>query len=338
MPSAPSVLLAKVGIQLQLGQPLAEPSRVTGGLLHRMWRIETTGGVYAVKQLAAHIDLNDPLIRRNYEWAETVAASFAAQGVPAIAALNRDGQHVFAVEGSYFLVYPWVDAVALSTETISEPHAVKIAGVLAKIHQLKLPLLLPEAPVFVPYSSAYLLELIEKAEDCHCPFAADLRQHQDALLAMNQAYAAAIPALQKVQCIVHGDLDQKNVLWDQQQQPILIDWEAAGLLNPCYDLINTCLYWSGMTTVHFDQAVFLKMIQAYQEAGGVIDLNVLQPAFAGVYSWINWMVYCIECACAPLASESKTQGMQQVPQTLHALLRLRDAMPGLIAEIKSQVG
>jgi predicted Ser/Thr protein kinase len=37
--------------------------------------------------------------------------------------------------------------------------------------------------------------------------------------------------LNKNTVVSHGDLDQKNVLWDKTGKPILIDWESACKIN-----------------------------------------------------------------------------------------------------------
>ena len=314
----------------ELGASIAEPSKVHGGLLHRMWKIQTTKGMYAVKQLSSDINLKDDAINNNYELTEEIAARFAKQGIPAISALKFQDKHVLEIEGTYFLVYPWVNATAIDSKVISEAHALKIAEILAKIHQIKLSVPMPEDCPFEPYTTERLLSIIKKSEEFHCPFAADLRVHQQDLIAIKDAYAHSVKPLKQHVVMTHGDLDQKNVLWDERHQPILIDWEAATFVNPTYDLINTALNWCGIITDQFDQGLFVKMIGMYKKAGGVIDYTLLSAAFDGAYGWIHWMVYNIERACVLGESEQKTMGIEQVNQTLTTLLRLRKIMPDLI--------
>lgn len=64
--------------RFELGSPLNAPTRVYGGLLHRMWRVNTDSGVYAVKQLSAHIDLHDEAIVKNYNLTEDIVSRFIA--------------------------------------------------------------------------------------------------------------------------------------------------------------------------------------------------------------------------------------------------------------------
>ena len=313
-----------------LGVPIAKPSRVYGGLLHCMWKITTDKSMYAVKQLSQDIPLKEARISNNYELTEQIAVRFAKQGIPAIAALEKLGKHLLEVEGTYFLIYPWVNARTLDTQIISEYHALKIAETLAKIHQINLTAPRLEELPFEPYTTERLLNLIKKVEDCCCPFAADLRACQVDLIAIKDAYEHSIVPLKRQRVMSHGDLDQKNVLWDENNQPILIDWEAACALNPLYDLVNTALNWSGIISDAFDQALFLKMIDAYIAIGGVIDKNLLPVAFDGACGWIHWLIYNIERSCVSGESEQKRIGIGQVNQTLPALMRLRKVTPELI--------
>ena len=315
----------------ELGASTAKPTRVHGGLLHRMWKIKTAKGLYAVKQLSSDINLKDEAINSNYELTEEIATRFAKRGIPAISALKSQDKHLLEIEGTYFLVYPWVNAIAIASKVISEAHALKIAEILAQIHQINLAVPRPEDCPSEPYTTECLLNTIRKAEEFQCPFAADLRVHEQDLIAIKDAYVRSVEPLKQHVVMTHGDLDQKNVLWDEHNQPILIDWEAATFVNPTYDLINTALNWCGIITEQFDQALFVRMIEAYETAGGVIHYALLSAAFDGACGWIHWMVYNIERACVLGESEQKTIGIEQVNQTLATLLRLRKATPDLLS-------
>ncbi len=322
--------LSKICKDFDLGAPFSKPMSVEGGLLHRMWKIETERGVYAIKELSPHINLQDQRIYSNYELTEEIAERFVKQGIPAIAAFQFHGKHLLEIEGSYFLMYPWVNAQAIDSKVISESHALKITRVLAKIHHINLAVPRPEDAHSEPYTTEQLLTTLKKAEEFHCPFAADLRMYQQELIAIKNAYVCSVEPLKQYMVMTHGDLDQKNVLWDAQGSPILIDWEAATFLNPTYDLINTALYWSGITTEQFDQTLFIKMIEAYLKAGGIIDYALLPASLNGACSWIHWFVYNIERSCSPGEAEQKKRGIEQVNQTLATMLRLWKAMPDLL--------
>jgi thiamine kinase-like enzyme/RimJ/RimL family protein N-acetyltransferase len=319
-----------------LGTPIQVPTRVYGGLLHIMWRLDTDKGSYAVKQLSKDINLSSVQVIKNYELSERIASRFVAEGIPGVCAIPQSGKYLFMIDGTGFLVYPWVNAQALDQHAVSEHHALKIATILAKMHCLNLEEPEITQPEFYTHTNQKILELCDKAERFNCPFTANLRKNQKNILAANEAYQNAIPTLKTHIIVSHGDLDQKNVLWDGSNNPILIDWESTCKINPTYDIINTAFYWSGITST-FDKKLFFKMIEAYQKAGGLINKDNVFAACYGAFSWIGWLVYNIERSCASGESEHKNVGIEQVNQTLATILQLQSIIPELIKIIEGKL-
>lgn len=70
-----------------LGIPTQAPTRVHGGLLHIMWRLDTDKSSYAIKQLSKDIDLQNEQVIKNYELSEQIASSFIAQNIPGVCTL-----------------------------------------------------------------------------------------------------------------------------------------------------------------------------------------------------------------------------------------------------------
>lgn len=319
-----------------LGQPVNAPERVYGGLLHIMWRLDTDKGSYAVKQLSKDISLKNEQVIKNYELSEKIASRFVAQGIPGICAIAQSGKYLFMIDETGFLVYPWVDAETLDQHTVSEQHAVKMAAILAKMHCLDLDEPEITQPEFYTHTAKNILELFDKAENFGCPFVVDLRKNQKNILAANESYQKAIPILKTQIIVSHGDLDQKNVLWDIDNNPILIDWESACKINPTYDIINTAFYWSGITS-YFDKNLFFKIISAYQKAGGIINKDHIVAACYSTFSWIGWLVYNIDRSCVSGNSEHKAMGIEQVNQTLATILSLQTIMPEVIKIIEGKL-
>jgi len=315
--------------------PGKKPIRVHGGLLHKMWRLDTNNTSYAMKQLSKDIDLTNNQIVNNYELSEKIASQFIALGIPAVCAM-KSNQYLCMADGTGFLVYPWVNSQALHKDTVSEMHALKIAEVLAKIHNINLSVSAVQAHQFHLNTNSEIIALIEKAEKLKCPFSNALKENIDNIILANESYHNALPILQANTVISHGDLDQKNVLWDNQDNPLLIDWECTSKVNPTYDIINTALYWSGITT-NFNQGLFIKIINTYQNAGGILDKELVDAALYGTLSWIGWMVYNIERACSESDPEQKSIGISEVEQVLPTILRLQKVIPTLIEDIRNKI-
>lgn len=317
-----------------LGTPLNTPKRVHGGLLHLMWRLNTDEASYAVKQLSSHIDLANEAIIKNYDLTEEIASRFFDLGIPSVSAIKQAGNYLTLVDSTGFLIYPWVDAQPRHHDTVSERQALKIAEILAKMHLINLDVPEIAEPVFDVHSNDSLLTLMQKANSCSCPFVATLTELQNDITEINTAYQNTIPILKQQVVVSHGDLDPKNVLWNDNDNPILIDWECARKLNPIHEIVNAGLDWSGITTTNFNQALFIKMMRAYTTAGGSLDKDLLQAVFNGVLgNWINWMVYNIERACMEQECEQKTLGIEQVNQVLKTITTLINIIPSLMTSI-----
>jgi len=318
-----------------LGKPISIPRRVHGGLLHIMWHVNTDKGPYAIKQLSDKVDLSNTVVIQNYELSENIANNFIAQGIPAVCALkNDDGEYLSIIDKIGFLVYPWVEARAIPEGKISEHHASQIAAILAKMHLMRLEM--PNMPEFKfdVFTSPELVELISTSAKDNCSFVKDLQKASSDLIAINDAYIDAISVLKSDVIVSHGDLDPKNVLWNNSGNPVLIDWESARKLNPTYEIINASLDWSGITK-EFNKRLFSEMLVAYKQAGGIVEPSSIEAAFYGALgNWINWMVYNIERSCKAKDLEQKTIGAEQVVLVLPTILHLKCLMPELIRVCK----
>ncbi|HBD9275097.1 TPA: aminoglycoside phosphotransferase family protein [Legionella pneumophila] len=313
----------------KLGTPLNSPKRIHGGLLHTMWRINTDEGSYAIKQLSPHINLANEAIIKNYNLTESIASCFIEHGIPGVSAIEHTDNYLEIIDGIGFLIYPWVNAEPLHKDSVSEIHALKIANILAKMHLINL--VVPEITEFEfdIHSNDKLIELIQKANLCNCPFANELTALQQDIISINTSFQNSLPALKNHIVISHGDLDQKNVLWDNNR-PILIDWECVRKLNPTHEIVDASLNWSGITT-HFDEGLFIKMMHTYTTSGGHLNKDLLQAAFNAVQgNWINWMVYNIERSCVMQESEQQTMGIEQVNQVLKTIVNLKNIVPNLM--------
>ncbi len=312
-----------------LGGVEGAPGRVYGGFHHRMWRLATRRGCFAVKQLAPDTDFGDAALRAKYNLTEAVAETFAGRGVGAIFALQRGGEYLQVIDGTGYLVYPWSDASALAKDGISERHALAVAQVLARMHRADIAV--PGLPAAEPewHPEQQIRDLVRRAAERRPRWAALLTEQLPVILEILAAYDAASPALQERLVISHGDLDQKNVLWDASGNPLLIDWESARRLNPTYEVLLEALDWSGITS-RFDPALFAKILSAYRRAGGVIEREYIAGAFHCILGdWLEWLMYNVGRVVYLQEAEQRSLGASQVEFVLPTILRLYRMLPGL---------
>lgn len=314
---------------LNLGHPISLPTRVYGGLLHIMWRLDTENGTFAVKQLSKDINL-DETTRNSYEISENIARQFSELGIPAISSITNNNKSLIDAGNNTFIVYPWVNAKVLSKDEISINHAKKIAAILAKMHLINLSLSEITKLKYETPSNDIIIDLIDKSVQASLPFANQLKIEKDLILDVNDKYEKTIPLLNQFLVISHGDLDIKNVLWDNDNNPILIDWEAARVTNPTYEMLIAALDWSGITAGSMRDDIFLAMIKAYKNAGGVVSLDNLQAISRAIPGYcVDWLVYNIKRSLKNIPEE-KNMGLEQVNQTLQTILFLNTKIQELI--------
>ncbi len=322
--------------RLDIGSQRGELCRVYGGFHHKMWRLETHCGSYAIKQLSADSDVNRPDINKHYNVAEAIAEEFAGHGVSAVFALRRETHYLQLVGQIGYLVYPWTNARAIGKNDISERHAHEVARLLARMHRANL--VNPEledAPVD-SHSEERAILLVQRAVECNIHNATLLREYLPTFLNIIAAQQAATHTLEKHRVISHGDLDHKNVLWGDSGSPIVIDWESVRRLNPTHELLLEALDWSGITST-FHHGLFETFISSYSEAGGEIDGISIQACFDCILGdWLNWLLYNVGRAVDLEDEEQHAIGTEQVDLSLATLLRLRHLMPQLLAIARSE--
>jgi len=128
-------IIRKLFKEYDLGEFTATPIRVNGGLSHRMYKVVTDKGIYAVKEL------NQGIMKReeaysNFVFSEKVTDIAKANNIPAVGAIKIHNDIMKKVENSYFMIFDWVEGVVLKPNEIEEEHCKIIGSLLAKIHNI----------------------------------------------------------------------------------------------------------------------------------------------------------------------------------------------------------
>jgi thiamine kinase-like enzyme len=257
---------------LSLGDLRGTPVKVSGGLIHKMWGIETTRGKYAVKELNKSIQMT-PLKKNEFENAEKMADVFLSKGILIVSAMPKV---VTTIEDKNFIVYPWFDGKSLEGKDVTVEQIRKMAEILAAMHRLKVKSHDIAQPVF--YS-------IARDKFTGLP-------NEEILTDLNMNAEEMRSVLEQNFIISHGDLDKKNVLWGSNGNPVLIDWESVAYVNPVMEIINAALDWSGWPAKEDKADLFITMIRHYKEGGGKIDGDMILPALYGIArNWIDWLLF-----------------------------------------------
>ena len=110
-------------------------TKLTGGLMHKMYKVETDKGVYAIKVLNPEV-MTRSSAYNNFVVSETIANFVSNNGINVSCALEINNEYLNKFEDMYYMVFDFVDGKVLKDEEITIEHCRKIGDILSKIHNL----------------------------------------------------------------------------------------------------------------------------------------------------------------------------------------------------------
>lgn len=269
--------------------------KVSGGLSHKMYKVTTLKGIYAIKELNPGIMKREEAYS-NFIFSEKVTGIAKENQINAIGALLVEGNYITKINNYYFMIFNWIDGKILKAEEITEKHCEIIGEILAKIHNIDYSLIEDEKRKDLELEEFEWNKYIDILENQNKPYTEKLKQNIDMLYKLNKEAVKALEYANNDLVISHRDLDRKNVMW-QEDKPFIIDWEASGYTNPTIELIQVAWYWSGGDIVNIDYDKFKNVITSYKKHyKGKIDDKIEILIKADVYGGLNWLNYNLKRA------------------------------------------
>lgn len=118
--------------ELGLGDIAVAPIALSGGLLHRMYAVQTTSGRYVVKALNPEI-MARPTAMQNFIRSELIA-NRAANYIPALPAKKFNSASIQQVGEQFCLVFEWMDGKSLKPSDINTGHCKIMGSILSSLH------------------------------------------------------------------------------------------------------------------------------------------------------------------------------------------------------------
>jgi len=300
---------------LQLGKIKGEPKVISGGLLHRMYAVETMEGKYAVKALNPEIMVRPPAMQHFINSEEIV--KMAARNIAALPAARFNGAFIHQIENQFYLVFPWVEGKSLKSDEINKMHCKEIGDIVADIHSTDF----SELGLINDWSGNEQITdwnyYLQKGQENNLEWANLFHDIIDNLYFWNTEGNKSAKVLGSNMVISHRDLDPKNVMWNEEK-PIVIDWESAGYINPMEDLVETALYWSENEKGTIDKERFMAFIAGYKNKKQISQENwrmVLSNGFLGKLGWLEYnLKRSLGIECTDI--EEQRLGTAQVIKTI----------------------
>ncbi|MDR1688900.1 MAG: phosphotransferase [Clostridiales bacterium] len=328
-------IFENIADNLNLGTVTAPVQRVSGGYMHKMYRLETSRGKFAVKLLNPVI-MTRPDVFENYAAAESLEKKLQGNGIPVVPALSFGGKKMQRVNNQYYYVFEWVNAKALSSEEITREHCGIMGAVLARIHKIE-----QKNEDYNGDEININWDTYIKSAESECPKIVDiLKANRDILYKSQTQGNAALKNIPKLAVISNGDMDCKNVLWIDRK-PLIIDLECLNYGNPYMELFDLALCWSGYEHCKLDYKLLSSFVQSYIKAYGPFEINWddLYYANFGRLAWLEYNIkraLMIECE----NEEEKQLGIGQVFETMEHVIyydSLKAELPGRLNEIAQRV-
>ena len=298
---------------------------VTGGLTHRLLRVQTQNALYALKLWSPRATAT-AAGRARLEQSETLASIAAQHDIPALAALRgTDGQFLQKAGTQWIALYPWIDGQTLPPTAATPARCHQMGAHLGALHALKIRFAGQSAPTPEAFERGHFRAILARAQACNAPFAAPLESTLDEIEEANALAMRAQCQLRENWVMGHLDFDQKNVLW-RDENPTILDWENAKPIHPALEAMGAGLSWAGQSAGAPDEASFAAFFNGYRGANA-LDVAALETAIDGVLGkWLIWLEFNLQRLLEPEISGTPEANIA-LDAALHALgatLKLRE--------------
>lgn len=305
-------LVAQCGLGTIKGQILP----VSGGLMHKMYKVNTTTGTYAVKCLNPEI-MSRPDAMKNYAEAERLEKILEDNKLPIVAALSFDGRKMLSISGRHYYIFPWQEGEITDFNDISHDQSYKAGEILGRIHGIDAKNISQEEPTLSEVDFAKLLESAKAKDSEIAPL---LEANMLLLIKAQEKLNEARKNLPAMRAISNDDMDPKNIMW-HDGNAYVIDLECLGYSNPISSCLDLALQWSGTVSSRFNkdnlEAFFKGYLNAYDNGFRSYD-----DLFGIAFTWIEWLEYNIRRALGLVSNDAEEIRLGEV-ETENTINRIK---------------
>ncbi len=298
--------------QCGLGEVIEPPTPVSGGFLHRMYKMVTDQGCFALKHLNSEI-MRRPDAKDNFARAEKIERILEENKIPIVPAMVIDQKKLQQVGDDFFYIFKWQEGAITDWNHILEKQCFLAGNILGKMHCIQ--------PQKIAHREPEICEIdwkqyIEEAKESE--IAGVLQEAEDLLYYAQNEVNKARKNLPDLLCISDEDMDPKNVMWCDGK-PKVIDLECLDYGNPVSHVLQLSLQWSGITTCEIKveniKAFFEGYLQAYDNG-----FRGYAEVFGLAYTWIEWLEYNVKRALGNCMDEDeRNMGISQVKATIERI-------------------
>lgn len=315
-------LLVKLVHMCGLGSIIADVESVSGGFMHRMYKVITDSGVYAVKHLNAEI-MKRPNVHGNFARAEEIERILENSGIPIVPAMVIGGTKMQKIDGQFFYIFRWQEGRIADWNHISNEMCFKAGNILGRIHAIE-----PKNIEALDSETSHIdwHGYVLKAKEENSAIASLLEDNEELLVYAESELNKARASLPAILCLSNEDMDPKNIMWDNGI-PWMIDLECLDYGNPISHVMQLALQWAGIVTCEIDVDKMIAFFDGYLEAYD--NCFRCYSDVAGVaYTWVEWLEYNIQRALGECMDEAeRALGISEVRNTMDRIEYIHKILP-----------
>lgn len=296
---------------------IEEPKQVTGGLMHKMYQVTTKHNKYAVKEFNSSIMKRNGVIKHIIN-SERIAETLK-ETVSVISAIQFNDNALLMLNKKYYLIFDWLEGNSIFSPNISLENCMQIGKNLGKIHTADI--VVPGVEKKINEAAIYEWDnYLLLGQETNAEWVCELIQIIDELKKWNEDTNEAYTSLCDNLILSHRDLDPKNVMW-KDGNSYIIDWEAAGYINPYQELLEVLNYWADNGSGKLDKNKFKTLYNAYRDVVEECHTNweiVIASGFGGMLGWLDYS-FKRSLGIEVESIEEKKLGTKQVFGTIKSL-------------------
>ena len=314
------------------GELVGDVDPVSGGLMHKMFKVQTDKRCYAVKCLNPEI-MKRPGVPENYARAEALECILEKKGIPIVPALSFEGKKMLAIDNRYFYIFRWQEGHITDPDQISEEQCFKAGEILGKIHAID-----PHsAESSGPERSAIDFRgYLDKALEKKSSISTVLKENLDLLNYAQDKLNEARSRLPSLCAISNDDMDPKNILWNDGEA-FVIDLECLDYSNPIASCLDLSLQWAGTVNGKYRKENLAAFYDGYL---GAYDngFRSYHELYGIAYTWLEWLEYNLKRALGTEGSAEEEIKLGKT-ETVNTIGRIRylNSLEKDICELLKQI-
>lgn len=310
--------------------------KLTGGLMHKMFKVTTDKGVYAIKVLNPEVMSRQEALE-NFNISETISNLAKENGIPVSSALNLSGNFIVKYGKYYYMVFDYIDGKILKDDEITIEHCRLIGQILSRIHGLEYLHLGLDTEIkpdnfYVDWES-YVKHESFNSMDYRDLYLNEYPKYYSLMKSIVEKFNRSNTKL----ALCHRDMDPKNVMWSNGQ-PIVIDWESAYLSNPYRELLEIALSWSGFLSNKFSSEKFSSVFEEYIKTRKINHVTWNLIIYGNLIGRFGWLDYNLKRSLGIKTNDSEEMKLAEIEvsktiEEINRYLELVDTMNSIIYAI-----